>query len=399
MKRPNVFLSFLALLALVLLLPSCSDSPTDTSDSDTSNDVGTIDPNGGPNFLLGAVTAGNVGRVEVWASNLTVEPTTVSFDAVILNASRTDIGAPLRFVITEINPDVVVASNPDEIGPDGPIYDFSDDVGDDGILSAGETSAPVTMTFDWPEPMAFSLGFHVDLGDSVETGLISGIVFNDLNKNGVYEPNIEPGIAGIVVDLVPSTREVIYLTRTNYFGAYVFDNRSPDIYTVRANPGAGMHATTANPLLVTLVRQPDGTVTSLEGVNFGFSVEQQPPPVPWPLFGPVNVGPGSGVGTVLDTTFSVPDFFAPVDLYLRVDAPPILGPFPIDIDEAVVDINDTRVWEFVCPPDTICTPGARVLLDPAPNGWENKIHIRVEGDERAFLMFRIEAVNQYQREE
>ena len=64
----------------------------------------------------------------------------------------------------------------------------------------------------------------------------------------------------------------------------------------------------------------------------------------------------------------------------------------IDIDEAMVSINDSTVWSFVCPPDTICAPYARVLLDPPPAGWENTIHIEAFGDERSFLMFSIEAV-------
>jgi hypothetical protein len=394
MKRLNGIPWFIALLGLVLLLPSCGDSPTDTFEPGASGAVGIVDPDGGTDFLLGAVTAGPTrGRVEVWASNLTVEPETVSFDAVLRNASRTDIAGPLHFVITEIRPDVVEASNPDLVGPDGPVYDFSDDVGEDGILSAGEASAPVTMAFSWPEPMAFSVGFRVQVGDSVADGFVSGTVFNDRNRNGEYEPNVEPGIPGIVVDLIPSAREILYRTRTNRVGAYHFEALTPDVYTVRAHPGPGMQSTTPNPLIVTLVRLPDGTVTGLQGVNFGFSVEEPPPPVPMPLFGPVPVGPGSPYGTELDSTFTVPDFFAPVDLFLRVIPPPIMGPYRIHIDEAMVDINGTTVWEFVCPPDSTCAPAGRVLLDPALVGRENTIHIRALGDERSFLMFSIEAVN------
>ena len=146
-KSPSILFSFIALLSVVLLLPSCSDSPTTAVDSPTST-VGTVDPQGGTDFLLGAVAVGPAGvRVEVWVSNLIVGPQTVSFDAVLLNASRTDIAGPLYFIITEIRAEVVEASNPDDVGPEGPVYDFSDDVGEDGILSAGEASAPVTMAF------------------------------------------------------------------------------------------------------------------------------------------------------------------------------------------------------------------------------------------------------------
>jgi hypothetical protein len=392
--RPtNLLLSFLALLALALVLPSCSDSPTDASRTGQSTAVGTVDPDGDTDFLLGAVTAGHTGsRVEVWASNLVAESESASFDAVIRNASNTDIAGALCFVITSIQPDDVEASNPDRIGPDGPVYDFSDDVGEDGILSAGEASAPVTMTFTWPEPMSFAVGFRVDVEDAIEGGLVSGIVFADLNQNGEYEPNIEPGIPGVVVEMIPSVARVIYRTETNHMGAYVFDGLDADVYTAKALPVLMRLPTTPNPMIVTLVRLPDGTVSELQGVNFGFAVTPPPPPPqPFPIFGPVNVGPGSPTGTELDTTFTVPDFFVPVDLYLRVIPPPILGPFLMHIDEAKVDINDTTVWEFVCPADTICEPAARVLLDQNEMGHENTIHIRALGDEHSFLMFSIEA--------
>jgi hypothetical protein len=377
-------------LALVLVLPSCSDTPTDTSPPDESITHGTVDPDGDTDFLLGAVNAGPAGgRVEVWVSNLTVEPTEASFDAVILNVSETDITGPMDFIITEIRPDVVEASNPDEIGPDGPVYDFSDDVGEDRILSVGEASAPVAMVFAWPEPMSFAIGFRVDVGDSVESGAVSGVVFHDLNENGEYEPNVEPGIPGIVVDLMPSEHEVLYRRETDRTGAYVFEGLDPDVYKAEAHPGPNMRPTTPNPLIVTLVRRPDGTVSDLQGVNFGFTV-MEPPPPSFLIFGPVDVGPGSPSGTELDTIFTVPDFFVPVDLFLRVVPPPIMGPWPIHIDEARVDINGAKVWEFVCPRDTICTPADRVLLDPNLTGRENTIHIRAVGDERSFLMFSIE---------
>ena len=102
MKSPSILFSFIALLSVVLLLPSCSDSPTTAADSPAGT-VGTVDPQGETDFLLGATNAGSGdARVEVWASNLIVEPQTVSFDAVIRNASRTDIAGPLYFIITKI---------------------------------------------------------------------------------------------------------------------------------------------------------------------------------------------------------------------------------------------------------------------------------------------------------
>ena len=84
MNRPSFFLSLIFVFALITLIPSCSDSPTDASDPGTGA-TAQIDPNGDSDFLLGIVTAGPTsGRMEVWAQNLTIESDEiVSFDAVI----------------------------------------------------------------------------------------------------------------------------------------------------------------------------------------------------------------------------------------------------------------------------------------------------------------------------
>lgn len=390
MHRPR-FLLLISFLATLFLVPSCSESPTGGTDTLGAEDVGQFDPNATGEFLLGAVTAGAAdGRVEVWASNLLVESASVSFDARIINTSRTDISGPVYWVITDVQPPVVSPANPDYIYRDGSVYDFSDDVGDDGVLSAGEVSDPVRATFNWPEPIGFSIGFRVGVG-TLDSGFVSGIVFDDANQNGQFDPRIEHGIPGIRVDLIPSVRENLYTTKTDRTGNYVFSGLAADVYRAKAFPGINMQATTSNPRIVTLVERPDGTVTGISGVNFGFAVPIEPPPGP-ALFGPVAVGPGSPNGTELDSMFVVPDFFAAVDLYLKVVPPPLLGPLPIHIDEASVRINDAVVWDFTCEPaDSFCTPAARVLLDPEATGRENTIGIRVLGDERSFLMFSIEA--------
>lgn len=325
----------------------------------------------------------------MWAYNLTVESgEIVSFDAVIVNKSRWPVHAPIRFVITDIKPDVVEVANPDFVGPDGPVFDYSDDLGEDGVLDLGEASEPVNMKFRWPEPMAFAIGFRLDAGGEPVDGFVSGIVFSDLNDDGRFDV-AEPGIPGVLVELIPSTREVLYQTRTDGFGRYGFDGLEADVYTVEAHGVGDMQPTTPNPIIVPLVELPDGTVSGFDDAHFGFREAPLPPHAI--IFGPVPVGPASPLGTELDSTFVVPEFFVPVNLFLKVVPPPILGPFPLLIDEASVAINDMTVWDFVCEaPDSICMPGAKVLLDPALNG-ENTISIKVLGDPRSFLLFSIDA--------
>jgi hypothetical protein len=244
--------------------------------------------------------------------------------------------------------------------------------------------------------MAFAIGFRVDVGPP-SGGSISGIVFNDLNGDGIRS-SLEPGIPHIIVELRPSAREILYRVRTDLNGHYVFPDLTADVYHAKAqaDPNIAMRPTTPNPLLVTLVELPDGTVSDFEGANFGFLVGPLPPGEP--IFGPVDVGPGSPKGTVLDTTFVVPLFFAPVEFFLVVTPPPILGPFPMRIDKADVAIDGTTVWEFVCErPDTFsCMPWAKVPLDlhlPRTDNLERHIRITTEGDEWSFLMYSVVAEN------
>lgn len=390
MMRSNAFLSLCLALALCLLNSSCGDSPTSTPGPDDTRATGQVDPSGDSEFLLGTVTTSpTAGRAEVWARNLRVESDEiVSFDAVIVNRSTWPVHAPIHFVITEIRPAVVEVTNPDMTGPDGPVFDFSDDLGD-RVLAPGEASAPVNMKFRWPEPMAFAIGFRVDAGGGDATGFISGVVFNDRNGDGRYDMNLEPGIPGVVVEMVPSVREILYRTLTDDHGRYRFGDLAADVYRVTAHGFGDMQPTTPNPLIISLVERPDSGVTSFDKAHFGFLGALPPPPAT--IFGPIPVGPGSPSGTEFDSTFVIPDFFAAVDLFLNVIPPPFLGPFPLHIDEATVAINDVPVWEFVCePPDSVCVPSARVLLNPELHG-ENAISIRVFGDPMSFLLFSIEA--------
>jgi hypothetical protein len=397
MKRKKDHFKFIVIAGLLLVLSSCGSSPTDPPVSGDTRATGHIDPAQTGRFLLGTVeTTYSSVPVEVWAQNLIVESDSiVSFDAVIINRCNCPIAAPLHFVIISIVPDVVQVENADIYGRDGPVFDFSDDIGNDGILGPYESSEPVKMKFSWPEPMAFSIGFRVDTGPP-RGGAISGIVFNDLNGDGIRSSN-EPGIAGIVVDLKPSAREILYRRRADENGHFVFSELTADVYTASAwsEYDIDMRPTTPNPLVITLVELPDGTVSDFDKADFGFMLAPPPPPPPGvPVFGPVDVGPGSMIGTVLDTTFVVPAFCAPVEFFLVVSPPPILAPYPIWIDMASVEIDSMVVWEFVCDhTDTLsCLPSAKVPLDlslPGSDDMERNIRIITEGNDWSFLMYSI----------
>jgi len=393
MKLPHTLRFFWPILGLSLLIGSCRDNPVNTGNPNTLQATGEVDPSGPTTFLLGTTNHDRKpGQLEVWAHNLQVADSTVSFDAVIVNKSRWPAYAPIHFVITEIRPNRVEVDNADFVGPDGPVFDFSDDIGPDGMLGSGEKSDAVTMRFRWPEPMAFAIGFRIDTGDGPEddTGFISGIVFKDLDGDGELDMNIEPGIPGVVVEARPSAREILYRTRTDRDGHYKFDDLSADVYTVKAH-AEHMKPTSPNPLIVTLVELPDSSVSGFDDADFGFQGGPMPPNPS--IFGPVPVGPGSPLGAEFDSTFVIPEFFHPVDLFLKVVPPPLMAPMRVCVDTAYVAINDEVVWRFVEDlKDPLCMPWARMLLDEELHG-ENEISIRVTGDPKAFLFFSIEAKN------
>jgi hypothetical protein len=403
---PAALAAGVLLFATLFFVFSCSDNPTGTGAPPPMEGSGTVDLGAGGKFLLSTVDMGPdfQGVVEVWAYDLTVESdSVVAFDLVIVNGTSGDIPPPLDFVITRIVPNTVTCLNPDGYMRDRlPYFDFSDDLGEDGLLTPGEATAPVHARFLCPEPMAFSIGFRLSIGDVIQRGVIGGIVFEDLNQDGIYD-DVERGIPGVPIGLRAmsgdSTGTVIEIVvHTDNLGRYAFRGLSSGVYKVTALLGAEAHFTTPNPLLVALVTLPDGTVSSFLKAHFGVVtvVPPPPPPVVW-AFGPLTVGPGSPNGTRVDSTFVIPPPMPPFppegDLYyVRVEPAPVMGPYPMYIDEIRVILDNEVVYKFQCPPDTLCpAPLEKVVIDPALTGQgEHAISIRVSGSERSFVLVGIE---------
>jgi len=68
-----------------------------------------------------------------------------------------------------------------------------------------------------------------ELSSSMAPGSISGIKFNDLNGNGIKEPN-EPGLQNLIITATPSYGETTYVTSTNINGQYKFNNLPSNQY-------------------------------------------------------------------------------------------------------------------------------------------------------------------------
>jgi hypothetical protein len=83
----------------------------------------------------------------------------------------------------------------------------------------------------------------------VRTGSISGMKYNDLNKNGKHDAN-EPGLANWVIQLKNGTTTVSTTTDAN--GNYTFSNVAPGTYKVREVHQNGWKRMSVNPKAIVI---------------------------------------------------------------------------------------------------------------------------------------------------
>ena len=94
-----------------------------------------------------------------------------------------------------------------------------------------------------------------------KASMVSGVVFNDTNGNGVQDVG-ESGLAGVGVSLIADSTTVI--TTTNGSGAYAFTSVTTGNYTVKVTPPAGFVNTTSRQVVVSVAAGGSATV------SFGF---------------------------------------------------------------------------------------------------------------------------------
>lgn len=409
-KRNSATHSYLIMIALLVsaaVVFSCSQQPT-TIDGEPGggglSGKGEIDPGAGGSILLGAVSdpAFAEGYIEVWAMDVAYDSASgiASFDVVLVNQTEYEITAPVYFVITEIIPRNIAVMEFDGTTGDGfPFYDFSDELGDDDVLVQGEHTGRVTMKFHTAEPRSFAIGFRIDLGPPIGSGMIAGVVYRDDNRNGerdVCSRPCEPGIQGITVALekpLAGGDRALLLTRTDVNGRYRFGGLDAGAYKVFVEPRPGVwEITSASPLLVTLIAGPNGVVQDFLEADFGlFPIG---PPISDTLFGPVMVGPFSPYGEVLDSIFVNTPSILPIvyNYYLDVSDIPYEGIYPAIIDSAAAWINGVQVFDYVrtMPPDTAYFPPQTVRLpDDLVQIGENTIRLTTYGTERPRTMWRV----------
>ena len=120
-------------------------------------------------------------------------------------------------------------------------------------------------------------------------GSISGVVFNDLNKNGGQDAG-EPGLTGWTVT---ATEGVILTTTTDSTGHFQITNVTSGTWTVRVVPPAGWVQTTPDPPGILV-----GTSGDSPAGSFGFAqVSEIPALGVWGLG--VLILALAGIGAVL----------------------------------------------------------------------------------------------------
>ena len=403
-RRFSILYVMLPLILALALVFSCSEQPTGIENKPAGglNGKGTIDPGANGSFLLGSVsdTVVTPGRIEVWAMNVVFDDSTgmVTFDVQLLNRAQRDIHPPIHFVITNILPSDIAVVDFDGVSGDGfPFYDFSAKLGSDTVLTPDEWTEPLTMKFHTVTPRSFAIGFRIELGPPAGGGIIAGVVYSDDNQNGERDRcgRCEPGIPGITVALEATSNgnNVVRITRTDSMGEYRFGRCREGVYKVfvAANPDE-WKVTSANPLLVTLVKGPGGKVQDFFGAHFGLFPMVMP--IPGNLFGPIIIGPMTPFGALLDSTFVDPPSPLPVvfSYFLEVSEPPFEMPRMGIVDSAAAWINGEKVFEYYRtePPDTAYfAPQTIKVREGLVMEGENEIRLLTDGNENAALIWRV----------
>jgi hypothetical protein len=402
-RRFSISLTVFIFIALTLaLMFSCSDQPT-AIDKESGNGLsgsGEIDPGTSGSFLLGEVSDSSIapGTLEVWAMNVAFNESTgiATFDVQLLNGTERAIAPPIRFVVVNIRPDDIAVVDFDGVSRDGfPFYDFSAKLGEDNLLSPGERTERAAMKFHTVTARSFAIGFRIDIGPPDGAGTIAGIVFLDVNENGVRDRCgrcNEFGIPGITVALertLSGGDRVTLLTRTDENGEYRFAGNREGVHKVFVGaPEDAWKVTSSNPLLVTLVKGADGKVRDFLEADFGlFPLRPETT-----LFGPIETGIFAPLGTMeIDSAFVNPPSLLPVvfKYYLFVNGCP--AGMASTLDSAEAWINGEIVFKHVrTMPDTLCfAPRTIKIRDGLVKEGRNTIRLHMDADEWALLEWRV----------
>jgi hypothetical protein len=224
--------------------------------------------------------AGGASRLRLVASNLHYDPTTETLRAEVAlgNPTGMPVVGPAGVTVSDFDPPSVQPANAactECVGCNRAcVFDHSGSYGDDGILAAGETSEPRTWVFHDPGAQSFAFRARIPGDPLPPAGRISGIVFLDHDFDGHRDP-AEPGMPGRPVQLVHDDQ--VRTAQSDERGVFAFTVDAPGLYVVELVPTDFCVETTPPRAQVFIVRRPDGSLSSYDGVIFGCRGDGPPP--------------------------------------------------------------------------------------------------------------------------
>jgi len=187
-------------------------------------------------------------------------------DLSVLNTTTETFAEPVSLTFVSLLPDGVTVLNPDndQAGAGAVIrFEFAND---DNQWTPNEESLPRETHFAAAEGVSIAFVARVETGDQPESGVIAGVVWEDLNGDGALGTN-EPGLAGVTVSLRGRGVDAMSV-QTDATGNYRFEGLPAGNYVVTKVPPDGFVPTTPTDQTVGLV-DVGGEVSSALAVNFG----------------------------------------------------------------------------------------------------------------------------------
>ena len=382
-RSPVLFLPLSLILLLGLSLTGCSDDPTGASDPASDEARVTFDGRYEDGEVVLQRISGPEGvALDLVATDIRVGSgagPVVEVDVALRNASARGLFGPVRVFLGRFVPTDVVLMNGDEQLVDPPNGDplpgadwpyphffvYAEELGDDGMmLGPGETSDPRTWRFEVPDLGGFSFGSEAQVGLTPDRPMIGGLVFEDTDRDGLFDPN-EPvapfGRTGLIVQF-PSGR--MESTRTDDFGRWRLPLTETGIHRVTWLPPptlqfAPLCLTTPNPLQVVIVAGADGGPRSFLDADFGIDPEPCLPPAP----------------TSRVQLFSGPADSLRSDPYTFIDAIYTIGD-PISPDGVASEYLEVTIGFSGCGPDhpVALFAGADFMESQPPQTWLRIVH-------------------------
>ncbi len=150
--------------------------------------------------------------------------------------------------------------------------------------STGTTAGNATTDSDLDPVTRLSAVVNIPVAGAQITGIDAGLILQPTTKASIgdrvwYDNNRdgdqdagEPGIAGVTVQLMDGSSNVLATTTTDAFGNYIFTNLNPGLYRVNFGAVAGMQRTAMNATGGTIADITDSDADPTTGKTQGYTL-------------------------------------------------------------------------------------------------------------------------------